>query len=116
MSIKNFLAASHDHEANLVSRGLHGAGFPLQASNRNPLTRHIRAKVGTPSVSKQTSFLLAERKALQGQMQPQPELPRDSGNKEAGGPPAGTATDTDIFKPKSILASSTRHLPNRNFL
>lgn len=49
-------------------------------------------------------------------MQPQPGLLKGSGDKEAGGPPAGVAADTDIFKRKSILASSTGHLKNMNFL
>lgn len=49
-------------------------------------------------------------------MQPQPGLLKDSGDKEAGGPPAGVAADTNTFKRKSILASSTGHLKNINFL
>lgn len=57
MSIKSFLTALCDHETNFVSRGLCGPELPLQASNRNPLTRCISAKAGPHLSAKPTSFV-----------------------------------------------------------
>ena len=100
MSIKNFLTALRDPEGNCVSRGLCGVGLHLRASNRNPLTRRIQAKAGTPSVSQTNQLSAGERKSSAGTDAARPEMLKDSGNGEAGGVPAGKATDTDILKGK----------------
>lgn len=100
MSIKNFLTALCDHVENLVSRGLCGIGLHLQASNRNPLTRRIQAKAGTPSVSQTNHLSAAGRESSAGTDAARPKILKDSGDREAGGLPAGKATDTDILKRK----------------
>lgn len=79
----------------LCKQGSAGSGLHLQASNRGPLTGRIQAKAGP--ICQPTNRLSARERGLCGDSHSRSRADASPG-REAAGPPAGVATDTDISK------------------